>query len=297
MQNYYEEFIKPKDIIKDINYFYNKIRDLICNEFFGQYLYNKRKKKKSEEFIKNDFLSLNSDNTRLRFNNDVIIVRFKVSRDEKGKTIINKPIYKDYRIHDMIFDIDVVISHQEEKERMIYPENDALRELRRCITSINEFYVNKFRRDEENKYQIIYKRLKNLEISYYKDWNRLIDFITECVNPDFNENLNKFDEILKGINCNQMTMIYKLVHQTQFFQKYAHNRQIKLNKFFKSFRNECLDGDEIIELTSKLASCFGHHIKDYDESIIFIENLIKHFNLVCHDKEKKINKFVSDNAN
>jgi hypothetical protein len=58
-----------------------------------------------------------------------------------------------------------------------------------------------------------------------------------------------------------------------------------------------MDDEEILELANELSSCFGHVNKDYEESLSFIENSIKHFNSVCHAKEEKINKFAIDKSN
>jgi hypothetical protein len=291
--DYYDQFVKPKQIIKDINYFYNQIRDLICNDFYGQYLYNKRKKLKINEYAIENFLS-SENNTRLRFSNDKIIVNFKVSKNERGKTLITKTFYRNYRIEGITFQIDIVITPQEEKNRIIYPQNDALIQLRKHINDINNFYVKNFRKDEESKYKFIFNRLIKVKKSYYNNWNRLVDFVTDCSNPNFNTELKKFKEIIKGLNVENLSIIYKMVHHTQFFQNHAHYRQIKYNKFLKSFRKECLDDKEIFELTKELSWCFNHNIKDYEESLIFIENLCNHYNSICYSKEMRINTFVKD---
>jgi hypothetical protein len=293
MQDYYAQFIKPKEIIKDINYFYNQIRDLICNEFFGQYLYNKRKKLKIDNYTVENFLS-NENNTRLRFNNDKIIVTFKVSKTEKSKFSITEPLYKDYVIEGIVFNIVIVITPQEEKSRMIYPQNEVLIEIRKSINFINNFYVKNFRKDEESKYKFIFNKLIKIKPNYYENWNRLINFVTEQCDPKFKEELSKFEEIINGFNSDNLNLIYKMIHHTQFFQKYAHYRRIKYNKFIKSFRKECLDEKEIIDLTNELALCFNHTVKEYDESLKFIENLCNHFNTICYTKEMRINEFVSD---
>ena len=84
-----------------------------------------------------------------------------------------------------------------------------------------------------------------------------------------------------------------MIHQTQFFQKYAHYKQIRFHKFMKSFKKECLDDKEVFELANQMASCFGHINKDYEETLWFMENLVNHFNTICHYKEMKINSYVS----
>ncbi len=292
MINYYEQFIKPKEIVKDINYFYDQIRDLICNDLFGQHLYNKRKKLKVDNYVVNNYLS-GINNTRLRFINDTIIVTFKVSKFEKGKASITKPIYNKYNIDGITFNIDIIITPQEERNKIIHSENSALKELRKNIHIINEYYVKNFREDEESKYKIIYDRLIKLDKSYYNDWNRLISLLKECTNPTFNETLYKFREIIEGTNFDVMMTVYKMIHQTQFFLKYAHHRQIRFKKFIISLRKDCLDENEILYLGNNLSKCFGHTIKDYNDCVSFVENVINHFNTICYVKETKINTFAS----
>jgi hypothetical protein len=291
MVNCYTQFIEKKEIIKDINYFYDQIRDLICNEFFGQYQYHKRKKMNPPMYKIEGYLS-QCDKTRLQFNNDTIIVTF--STDSKNSRVaITKPIYKNYKIDGITFYINVVLSKQESKSKMIYKENDIFRDLRKHINAVNEYYVKKLRKSEEEKYKTIYNRILRLKKSYYNDWNKLIELVTECVNPKFNNNLCLFKPIIEGMN-NGLPMVFKMIHQTQFFKNYEHQKQIKYNRFIKYIKREILDNNELIDLTNELAWCFGHHIYNYSDCLKFIENVINHFNTICYVKEMKINKFASN---
>jgi len=291
MVNYYEQFVKPKEIIKDINYFYDRIKDLICNDLFSKYYYNTRKKENNTFTIKN-YLS-DCDKTRLKFNNDTIIVNFRVDKKDTSKVSITNPIYKNFKIDGITINIDIALSPVENKNKIIFPENSIFRDIRKNINSINEYYVKKLRKSEEEKFKVIYGRIIKLEPSYYKDWNRLISLIKECVNPEFNNVLCMFKPIISGMNMGLPTA-FKMIHKTQFFQNYEHLRQIKYTKFIRSLRKECLDDNEIIEMTNKLAWCFGHVNKDYEECLYFILNVSKHFNTICYVKEMKINSFTSD---
>ena len=288
MINYYQQFIKPKEIVKDINYFYDKIKSIICNDLFVKYLNSKRKKINLDSFTIHNKLS-ESEVTRLRFNNDTIVVKF--IKDRKSKVFIHKPIYKNYKIDGIVIQIEISITPQEEKSRMIYSENISFRELRKHINFINEYFVKKLRKSEESKYKIIYNRIRRLNKSYYSDWNRLINLITESVNPSFNKTLVQFKDVICGVN-NGLPIVWNMIHETQFFKKYEHYRQIKFDRFIRSIRKECLDDNEIIELTNNLARCFGHTIKNYDECVQFLQNVITHFNTICHVKEMKINSFT-----
>ena len=288
MINYYQQFIKPKEIVKDINYFYDKIKSIICNDIFVKYINNKRKKININTFTIYNKLS-ECNLTKLKFNNDIIIVNF--IKEKNNRVFITKPIYKNYKIDGITINIDIYITPQEEKSKMIYSENIIFRELRKNINIINEYFVKKLRKSEESKNKIIYNRIKKLKNSYYNDWNRLIDIITECINPSFNETLVKFKDVICGVN-NGLPIIWNLIHETRFFKKYEHYRQIKYDRFIKSLRKECLDDNELIELTNNLAKCFGHNIKNYDECLSFLQNVIIHFNIICHIKEMKINSFT-----
>ena len=113
MINYYEKFVQPSKIIKDINYYYDQIKDLICNDIFSQYVYNKRKKTNTTFTIKNHLSCC--DSTRLRFNNDTIIINF--NQTDKSKVKITKPIYKKYKIEGITFFIDISLNEDEEKHK------------------------------------------------------------------------------------------------------------------------------------------------------------------------------------
>jgi hypothetical protein len=293
MIDYYTEFVKPREVVKDINYFYDQIITLICNNFFGKYLYNKRKRLKVSEYAVENFLADNGNITRLRFRNDLIVVTFKVSKFEKGQVKITPPIYKNYRLDNVVFNINIVITPQEEKNKIIYTQNMVFQQLRKYIHEMNEYYVSEFRKTEEKKFKTIFNRLNKLNKSYYSDWNRLIKFVMDCVSPTFNKNLHKFDDVVKGFQSDVLTVLYKMIHQTQFFQMYSQYRQIKYKKFIKSLIKECLDDDEIIQMSNSLAWCFGHKNEDYDECISFIQNVINHFNTICYVKEMKINSYIT----
>lgn len=285
--DYYAKYVQPKEIIKDINFFYNQIKELICNEFFAKYLYNKRKKINVDEFYIENFFS-KEERTRLKFINDKIKVKFFVSKTEKGHCNFSGFNYKKEKIEGLFIDIKIVITPKEERIRMIYQENDVLREIRKNINSINEFYVSNFRRSEESKYPIIYEKMKELKPNYYNDWNRLINNIKDFINPDFEENLEKLLIVINGIESNNLDIIYKMIRQTQFYQRYSQQKKIKFNKFIKSLKKECLDDNEILNTSNEIASCFGHKNKSYEESLLFVENLCNHFNLVCYNREMKI---------
>jgi len=291
MIDYYVQFIEVKEIIKDINYFYDQIKELICNDLLGQYSYNKRKKLNPTYTIK-DYLS-KIENTRLKFNKDTIIVSFKVEKTNNpiGRVAISKPIYKNHKIDGITIAIDIVLSPQENKANGIFPENSIFKDIRKNINFINDYFVKKIRKAEEYKYPLIYKRICEIKPSYYSEWNKLIDLIKECVNPNFNKKLCEFKPIVEGMD-NGLPMIFKMMHQTQFFKKYEHQRQLKFHKFMKSLHKECCDDDEIIQASNRLAKCFGHVCSDYEECISFLKNIINHFDTICYVKEMKINSFT-----
>jgi len=301
MIDYYTQFIKPKEIIKDINYFYDQIKELIVNDLFSKYIYNKRKKV-NRNFTTVGYLS-GVDKTRLRFNNDTIIVNFKVSHDpvvsglfrsdERSNLKVSKPIYNNYKIDGIIITINVVLSPMEDKSKMIYSDNCIFRELRKQINEINDYYIKKFRKSEESKFKIIYYRINTIKKSYYSEWNKLMNLIKECVNPSFYKELCQFKPIIEGMRSNSINLTFKMIHETQFFKNYEHQRQLKFNKFIKALRKDCLDDNELLHMTNQLAWCFGHVNENLDECMIFLENIIYHFNTICFVKEMKINSFTS----
>ena len=151
--------------------------------------------------------------------------------------------------------------------------------------------IKKLRKSEISKFKIVYKKLSTIDESPYRDWNRLIYLIKDCVNPTFNEDLNKFNEIINGIDCSTISLVFKMMHNTQFFKRYEHYNQIKFDKFIRSIRKECQE-DDLLELSNKLAGCFGHVNDDYNECVSFLKNVILHFNTICYVKEMKINLFT-----
>lgn len=298
MINYYEQFIKPKEIVKDINFYFNLMNELIINDLFGQYLYNKRKKINTDEYIIENFLS-KYNNTRLRFNNDTIKVKFILKKNDfnehKCECLITNPVYKNYRIDGIVFNLNIIISPQEVKNKLIYPQNQSIQELRKNIHLINEFYVKKLRKVEESKFKIVFNKLIKLKPSYYSDWNKLINLMIDCVDPYFNQNLNTLGEVIKSMYFKNAQRIYKMTHQTQFFLKYTPNKHIKKHKYTKFIEfltKDSLDDVEIISLTNNLAKCLGHSVNNLNDSAEFIENVTNHFNILCHVRSMKINTYV-----
>lgn len=283
--NFYLEYIKPKEIIKDINHFYSKLEHLICNDLFPKYVHSKRKSKVYNFDIKNFLSEIN--NTRLRFKNDILNIKFSTSATEPCDIKLSNLEYKNHYLTNTVININFVITPIEEINRIIFKENKSLMELRKNVNIINEFYVTNFRKSEERKFRNIYLKLNNLKKINHLEWNKLIDYIKCCVDPNFKSNINKILKISKGIDTDKMSLVYKLIQDTEFYKSY---RSFKYDKFIRIIHKTCLDDEEIVSMSNQLANCFGHHIKNYNDSIIFIENLINHFNAISTYKRKIIDQ-------
>lgn len=290
MINYYEKFIKPKEIKKDINYYYDLLVSIINNDLYPRYLYNIRKKINNNEFMLDNSLS-RSYKTKLKFKNDKIIVRFLIDDEKNSNININNLIYSNYTINNINIELNIILKNKEFNNKLLYEDNKIYHELRKNINYINNFFISNFRKSEENKYKIIHKRILNIDKKNNNEWNRLIYFLLNCTDPYFYKTLFKFKKIIRGIKFNTLDMKFKMIHQTQFFQRYSQHKQIKINKFLKSIEKQ-LNEKEIIYLCNELSECFGHTIINLNESIFFLNSLITHFNMVCHFKEMTINKII-----
>jgi len=131
------------------------------------------------------------------------------------------------------------LNKDELKNKMIYKTNTFYLNLRKNIHLINEYFNINIIKSEETKYRYINNRMNQIKKSYYYDWNKLILFIKDCIDPEFNNNLDKLSFVIKGTKFEKLDIVYKLVHKTQFYNKYLNSKQIKFNKFFKSLKKEC----------------------------------------------------------
>jgi hypothetical protein len=295
MEDFYVKFIKPKYVTKDINFFYNKICDIICNDYFGQFIFNNRKKTKINAFVINGLLS-SFKNTKLSFVNDVIVIRFNINQgafyqiQNRGRTDISKLIFRNNNICDLRIEIDIQLSSQEFKNKTIYPNNNALLELRKSIHKINEFYTFKVRQAEKRRFSRIHKYLKNLKSTQYNEWNDFLRLLKDSTNPSFQEELMKLKSVISGIDTDSINMIHKIVHHSELYRNFIHSKQIKKDKFIKNIHKSCMDSDEIIHLSNNIARCMGHKIKTLEESNDFLSNVLDHFNRLCNANLQSIQK-------
>jgi hypothetical protein len=287
MEDFYTKFIKPKHILKDINFFHSKICDVIKNDFFGKFLFNGRKKNKINEFVLNNFLSSFKD-TRLVFVNDTIIVRFSIDKEkqnqlqDRSEINISKLIFRNYSIYDLKIEINICLSSKEIKNKYIDFNNIALTQLRKEIQKINEFYTFKFRQIEKRRFRRINRRLQNLKSTHYYEWNELLRLIRDCTDPSLEENFYKLKDVILGMNTDSVGLIHKVILNSELYRKFQHTSQIRVDKFIKNIYKVCLDSDEIIYLSNNLAWCMGYKIKTLKQSDEFLFNVLNHFNRICN---------------
>jgi len=297
--DYYVQFIKPCEISRDINFFYNKIKEIICNDIFGEYLLDNRKKiHKTYELY--DFLSF-FENTKLKFKNDKISVEFLVNdlnlSDLNLITFKNVGLFHDYRICNVDMIIRINLSEVEYSNKMIYDNNPFFVNLRKQISGFHNTFMKEFNKKEESKFKYINKKLLKLKKSHYENWNKFILYLTDVTDPDFKKKLYEFKKILNGVITERISTNFALIHNTNFYLKNCHLRQIKTTKFLNGLQRLYLDEEEILYLTKEISKCFNHNIKNYDECFDFIINILEHFNFIYHTKEKNIDFFVANNWN
>lgn len=295
--NYYKQFIQPAVIIKDINFFYDQIKELIVNDIFVKYLRDNRKKIHKIYTIENYLSKYNK--TRLLFNNDKIDIEFFVnSIDKVGYTsITNDGTFKNYKLENVNLSFKINLKASEHTNKIIYDDNQIFINIRKNISYLYKMYIDNFNKKESSKYKYIHKELLNLKKSHYEIWNNFIDYLIDITNPQFNNNLNKFRSILNGIKIKETSVIFNLIHNTEFYYKYNHLRQIKSYKFLTNLEKNCLDDKEIIYLCDNVAKCFNHKIDNYEECMEFLRNIINHFNYIYLTKERNIDDFVYKNWN
>jgi len=299
MGNYYSKFIEPKGIVRDINFFYNKIHDLIVNKYFVDFLLNVRKKSNEREFTISNYLS-SFNNTRLRFENDTLIIRFSIDECKKNSiqdrsyTDISKPKYIQDSIEGLNIIIDIKLSTIEFKNKTIYPENKALIKLRKDLHTINDFYTNKLQTSMERRFPKINESIHSIKYSQYWQWNNLLNLLKDCTDPDFQENLEKIKLVINGIDSDSILTKQMIVQHTEFYHKYMSTRQINAKKFITTINKVCWDTEEIIYLANQIAKCFGYSVKTIEETNEFILNVLNHFNKNCHAKLWKINLLYKD---
>lgn len=298
--DYYDVFIKKREISRDINFFYNQIKGLISNNIFPKYLRDSRKKIHKIYTVDNFLSTFN--NTKLQFINDKIEIEFFVNDlvhklhliecDLEKSKVKYYPEFKDYKIDNIKIKININLQSLEHKNKIIYDNNQYYTDIRKKISEINKKFIDEITQKENSKYLFIYKKLFLLKPSSYEFWNNFLKFIIDITDPKFEDNLHKLDKIVKGIKTDKITLIYNIIHDMNFYIKYSHYRQIKTNKFITKLFKELLDEEEIIYLTRSLAMCFNHEINNLNEIRDFLENLIIHINGVYHQREMIIDSYV-----
>jgi hypothetical protein len=290
MGNYYLRFIKSPEIKKDINFYFKKVYDGLILNYFSNYIINIRKKSAEREFIIHNYLSSFSE-TKLKFYKDVITICFSVdesktnSLSDKSNTSFSKFNFKNDTICDLHILIDIRISKDEFKQKMIYKENKALIQLRKELNNVNTYSTIRIRKAMESKFPKLNKEFQEIEHGRYREWNRLLRLLKDCTDTSFQDNLSKLQMVANGVDLSNRYMILK---KTDFFKRYSFINQIKPLKFIQNMKNYCLDDNALICLSNTIAKPLGTKLKTIEETEEFLINVINHFNAICYSKNSQI---------
>ena len=293
--DYYEHYIKPREIIKDINFYFDRIKELILYELYPKFLLDKKKKIFNPYYV-NNFLSI-YDKTLLQFYKDKLVISFQISDTQKSIVELSKKKYENYKINNLDIHSTIYLTEEEIKNKTIYDINPFFNELRKNIYDINEFFIDNFYKKERKELTKLNKKFIDLkETSISKKYNYLIGVLIDCSDEDFENKLSKLKSIIRGIKSSTLDVIFKITHEMYFYKKYKRfNNQIKIERFINQLNKE-LDIDNIMLISNKLCDCFNHeHLENYEEFLIFIKNVIIHFNRISYEIGNEIDEFISKN--
>lgn len=292
MDSYYLKYVKSPLIIKDINFFYKKIYDEIICKYFANYLLNVRKKSTEREFTVKNFLEKFNE-TRLKFINDTIVIRFSIdetSLNDKSYTTISKFKYKNDKVCDLLIIIDIKLSKVEFKSKLLYNENNALTELKKELTNINNYYIRRIQKSLKKRAPKLNKEFQKIKHTPYWEWNNLLRLLKDCTDTSFDDNLEKMKIIANGMTVDNSQVKHMVIKRTDFYNRYSSNKQIKADKLIKLMKNHCIDEDELVYLSDSIARCLGTRVKTIEETEEFLQDVIKHFNKICYSKNMEIAK-------
>lgn len=282
MIDIYEQFIETKEIGKDINFFYNKIKDKILTDIFPKYLCDKRRKKNRNYSIENLFSKFGK--TALKFNSDIINFSFIVDDTDQSQIEIEKLEYYNFKLN-VVINIKIVLKISEKKNRMIYEDNKLFHRLQKTISELKDFHRKCLLKDEIENNPHLNEKLKQFLNIHNTNF---IESLINSTNPDFKQKLENLKPIIRGIKTSVLSDLFMIIHKTNFYNEYK--KQIKLNRIVKHF----LDMENSEEILNDLAQCFNHQIKP-KKNKKFLEDIITHYNQANFRRTVDIDKFISEN--
>ena len=150
---------------------------------------------------------------------------------------------------------------------------------------MKDFHRKCLYKDEMENTPYINENLKEFIKIYHTNFTEVL---INSTNPDFQEKLEKFKPIIKGIRTNVLADLFMIMHKTNFYNEYK--KQIKLSRTVKLI----LDMENSKEIVDGLAKCFNHQIKP-KKNKKFLEDIITHYNQINFRKTVDVDRFVSEN--
>ena len=280
MIDLYSQFIETKEIKKDINFYFNRLKDKILTDVFPKYLCDRRRKMNRNYDI-SEYLS-SFDKTALKFNKDEINISFIIGDDNQNEITIKNLEYKDYCL-EVELNIIISLSVGEKKNKLIYEHNRIFHLLKKTINELKEFH-RKHLYEDEIKYNTI---LNDRFIEYSNNnnhWQNLLHIMIQSTDPCFEKKLNRFDVVINGIKSETLDKLFMVLHKTAYYNSYK--KQVGVSKFRRALYESGLSAYD-------LAKCFNHELNPkYNTK--FLEDLILHYNQIIFKLLTSIDLHITD---
>lgn len=281
----YKRFIETKSIKKDINFFYNNVKELIINDLYPKYL-RSRRLNRSYEFS-NILNSLSDENSiKLCFSNDMLNINICADNNKESGVFIKKMEYEDFKMI-VVLDINIFLKDGERKNKIIFPDNKIYHNLQKTFYLIKEEHKKFLSIDEIGYNEYIQNNIKNL-IGKSSNIEHLYQSVLIATDPNFKKNMSRIDPIILGIKTDTLETVYSIIHKMKYYINYE--KGVKISRIRKNIGTK-VDCDEI---KSFALGCFNHIIeKDNDDCNKFLCDVVSHYNQVNSKLSFEINKHIT----
>jgi hypothetical protein len=283
MIDFYETFVKPCEIRKDINYFTDDIKNLIINKFLGKHILYTKKNSSQKTYTISNHLSL-TKNTKMKFIHDKINISFN-SNDEFTGHFGQVELDDDSRIKDIELTLNIKLSKEEINNKIISRENSH--HIRKMVNEIYVSFKKLYVKREKEYYELLQNNLLSLEKFENQNSNRFFKYLIDVLNKNYKNDIPKLKEIMYGFRHDNIFVYHDVLNSMQFYMKNSSGRTIKSFKFLKRLK------PENFEDFFKISSCLGHELRE-NEISDFIDNIVNHFNPMYQDRELEINNCVNN---